>query len=695
MALATFGPYRLDGEIGRGGMGVVYRAFDRQHGRFVALKVLPPDLTDDATFRDRFTRESRIVATLTDPHVIPIHTFGEIDGRLFLDMRLVDGEDVRSLLRSTGPLSPIRAVSVVSQVADALDAAHADGVVHRDVKPSNVLVARHVAAREGREDFAYLVDFGIARSGGATSPTTSGVALGTLDYMSPERFDGVAWSPSADVYALGCLLFECLTGSKPFPNRDLPALMRAHYFEPPPRPSQLRPGIPPALDAVVAMAMAKDVTQRFPTAGSLADAARAAVGISAAAVSPGPANTAPSPWQFNAATGAAGPPAQFAQTAPGSARPRRRPSRGRLVAAVLALLVVIGAGFLVSRTLSHNTESCGSAAVGAAHDLVACSGAPIPSSVTRTSAATPSVSVAPVALTPDQATAAAAIGPGASCTPILASNAPAGHQGFVDAGVQCRTDVTSIGTLSAFHLTKAGASQAQQLVETNINDDTISATNPSGGAPLEGTFTVTFAQTAQLIVVWQSSQVEVVATAPTGSSASKGLFTAQMEQISWQYGRFGAAPDYGSQASLRLLIPSLTCQRQRLEELYPDEFQTFLGYISCPGPTAHKQFTLFQVDQLASDEDLNRSRVGQIALVGMKSFKPRAEDLSPNTECQISALNTYTKRTTIYCTFLQLTAGATTLSDVEFYFHTTLTPAQATTYFSIHSLLPPTFLRPV
>ncbi|WP_345423832.1 serine/threonine-protein kinase, partial [Actinomycetospora chlora] len=267
------GPYRIEGELGRGGMGTVYRAFDTRRRRTVALKLLADDLAGDETFRERFRREAHTAAQLGDPHVIPLHDFGEVDGRLFLDMRLVEGVDLAALIERGGrrPLDPARAVALVGQVAEALDAAHAAGLVHRDVKPSNVLVTA--------SDFVYLVDFGIARSvrEDHTSLTTTGTAIGTLDYMAPERFDGAAPDARADVYALACVLHETLTGRRAFDADSAVSVMRAHLFTPPPRPSALAP-LPRALDDVVARGMAKDPGQRYPSAGALAAAARDGLG---------------------------------------------------------------------------------------------------------------------------------------------------------------------------------------------------------------------------------------------------------------------------------------------------------------------------------------------------------------------------------------------------------------------------------
>ncbi|WP_176600840.1 serine/threonine-protein kinase [Pseudonocardia hydrocarbonoxydans] len=278
-----FGPYRLDGLLGQGGMGRVYRAFDTDQDRPVALKVLPEALSADPEYRQRFRREAKVASQLTDPHVVPIHRHGEIDGQLFLDMRLVDGDDLAHVLRRDGPLDAEAAVRMVEQVASALDAAHEAGLVHRDVKPANVFLTR-------RGRFAYLGDFGIARDATSSTLTATGTTLGTLDYMAPERFLGRDVDARADVYALACLLHEALTARKPFAGDELPALMNAHLNLAPPRPSTLRPSmlgpVPAGLDAVVARGMAKDPAQRFPTAGALAGAARAALSGPARAVRP-------------------------------------------------------------------------------------------------------------------------------------------------------------------------------------------------------------------------------------------------------------------------------------------------------------------------------------------------------------------------------------------------------------------------
>ncbi|MFN2496570.1 MAG: serine/threonine-protein kinase [Pseudonocardiaceae bacterium] len=274
MAATQIGDYRLEALLGSGGMGEVHRAYDTRRNRRVALKLLSADLADDREYRERFRRESDAAARLNEPHVIPIHDYGEIEGRLFIDMRLVDGQDLGRILEQSGPITPERAVSIVSQIAAALDAAHSHDLVHRDIKPANVLITVDQGGY-----FAYLVDFGVAYA--SASPyqvvTRMGTTIGTVEYMAPERFDGKPIDRRVDIYALACMLHECLTAMRPFSGDSLPALMRAHLYDPPPKTSVLRPGIPPALDDVVARGMAKDPGDRYRTAGELAEAARAAL----------------------------------------------------------------------------------------------------------------------------------------------------------------------------------------------------------------------------------------------------------------------------------------------------------------------------------------------------------------------------------------------------------------------------------
>ena len=266
-----FGPYILTAVLGRGGMGVVYRAFDTVKGRTVALKVLIPELAADRAFQDRFRRESKRAARLSEPHIIPIHDYGQIDGRLFIDMRLVDGIDLAALLDRDGPMPATAAAWISAQVASALDAAHADGLIHRDVKPSNVLITGHGKSMP----FAYLIDFGIARVLSGTSLSTNSSTIGTVAYMAPERFSGSPGDRRADVYSLACVLYECLTGHPPCAG-EMVAVMWAQLNAVPPAPSTQRPGLPAAVDQVVARGLAKDPAHRYGSAGELAEAILAA-----------------------------------------------------------------------------------------------------------------------------------------------------------------------------------------------------------------------------------------------------------------------------------------------------------------------------------------------------------------------------------------------------------------------------------
>ncbi|OBG19333.1 serine/threonine-protein kinase [Mycobacterium sp. 852002-51057_SCH5723018] len=260
-----FGPYELRSLIGAGGMGEVYGAYDTRKGRMVALKLLRPELAVDPGFQQRFRRESQLAARLQEPHVIPVHDFGEIDDVLFIDMRLVDGGSLKDLLRERGALDPGHAAAITAQVAAALDAAHAGGLVHRDVKPENVLLTT--------DNFAYLVDFGLAQAHGDPSLTAGGPLIGSCAYMAPERFNGGPVGPQTDVYSLACVLYECLTGQPPFECADLPQLISAHLFTPAPRPSIMRRGIDKPFDDVIARGMAKEPAARFASAGELARAA--------------------------------------------------------------------------------------------------------------------------------------------------------------------------------------------------------------------------------------------------------------------------------------------------------------------------------------------------------------------------------------------------------------------------------------
>jgi serine/threonine-protein kinase len=253
------GDYRIEGIVGVGRMGVVYLAIDRITGRACALKVLREEVAIDPVYRERFRREGEMLAALNHAHIIPIYGMGEVDGELFIASRLVS-----STLRSTinaGPLSVDLAMQVIACVASALDAAHAIGVVHRDVKPANVLMD------PGPEVF--LGDFGLARDPEGAALTVPGQVLGTIDYMAPELLDGERVGSATDVYGLACLAIETLTGTVPYLRDTDAATMYAHIVEPPPSVNARRPELPRALDEVLAIGMAKDPDDRQATAGTL------------------------------------------------------------------------------------------------------------------------------------------------------------------------------------------------------------------------------------------------------------------------------------------------------------------------------------------------------------------------------------------------------------------------------------------
>ena len=279
MAEVEFGRYRLIEQIGRGGMGEVWRAHDTVTERVVALKVLPAQFADDAVFQERFRREARSAAALDEPHVVPIHDFGEIDGRLFVTMRLIKGRDLNGVL-SDGPIDATRAVGIIDQIAEALHAAHEVNLIHRDVKPSNILVTDN--------DFAYLIDFGIARAAGQTGLTSTSTVIGTWAYMAPERITAGQTDARADIYALSCVLYECLTGSQPFGGDSMEQQIGGHLALPPPRASDHRADVPPGLDAVITKGMAKNPDDRHVTTRALAREAKAALALA----STGP-NTVP------------------------------------------------------------------------------------------------------------------------------------------------------------------------------------------------------------------------------------------------------------------------------------------------------------------------------------------------------------------------------------------------------------------
>ena len=339
LAVGTqFAGYVIEGVAGQGGMGVVYRARQLRPSRIVALKVVSPQLAGDGDFRERFAHESEIAASIEHSNVIPVYDVGEENNLLYITMRYVEGTDLRAVIASEGRLAPQRAVHILVELAAALDAAHAHGLVHRDVKPANVLIAH-----EGQREHVYLTDFGLAKLAASGGQTRTGMFVGTLDYAAPEQLEGQRVDARTDVYAAGCVLYQMLTGSVPFPQEHEAAIMWAHISAEPPSVRELVPSLPAELDAVIARAMAKNPDDRYSSAGDLArDAIAAAEGQRAMllerSVATGPA----------APASAAPPIAAGARSVPaGHSRPR--PSGrlallggGALVVAVIAVLAVSG-----------------------------------------------------------------------------------------------------------------------------------------------------------------------------------------------------------------------------------------------------------------------------------------------------------------------------------------------------------------
>jgi serine/threonine protein kinase len=261
------GGYRIEETLGRGGTSVVYRAEHVRLGRRAALKLLTPAL-GEADFSERFLRESQLAASLDHPSIVPVYDAGEHDGLLYIAMACIDGQDLRSLLAEEGRLPPRRALRIVGQIASALDAAHARGLVHRDVKPANILV--------GDGDRAYLSDFGVVKEIAGNGTTKTGSFVGTTEYCAPEQIEGRAVDARTDVYALACVLYECLTGEPPFHRDSEVAILNAHLKAPPPKLVKAAPELPQALDQVIAKALSKSPLDRYGSCGELVAAARAA-----------------------------------------------------------------------------------------------------------------------------------------------------------------------------------------------------------------------------------------------------------------------------------------------------------------------------------------------------------------------------------------------------------------------------------
>jgi hypothetical protein len=392
--------YLIEEQIGRGGMAVVYRASDPRLNRLVALKILAPELTGDAAYRQRFLREMRAAASVDHPHIVPVFDAGEADGSLFIAMRYVSGQDLRRLLDTERKLPAARVVHIVAQVASALDEAHSRGLIHRDVKPGNMLIG--TVAGSGQPDHVYLSDFGLSKPTlSSANLTLTGQFLGTIDYMAPEQVEGRPVDGRADLYSLACTTFEMLAGAPPF-NRDQGlAVMWAQLSAAAPSLRAERPDLSPAVDQVIARALAKSPDDRYPTCTAFATALRAACGPAAVAAGPAagpqagpsterarivspqaagpsterahiPKPQAAASWASDPRSRAAsaGPPRAASAGAPraasswppapppvtparrppgGPARPRRTGARVAVVAACVAVLAIAGVAFALLR----------------------------------------------------------------------------------------------------------------------------------------------------------------------------------------------------------------------------------------------------------------------------------------------------------------------------------------------------------
>ncbi|MFF3322633.1 serine/threonine-protein kinase [Streptomyces sp. NPDC002889] len=280
--------YLVEREIGRGGMAVVYRAKDLRLDRTVALKLLAPELARNDTFRKRFTHESRVAASIDHPHIVPVFEAGETEGLLYIAMRYVPGQDLRALLDRQGPLAAGAAGRIAAQVASALDAAHAHDLVHRDVKPGNILIAEGTDSEH--PEHVYLTDFGLTKKSlSLTGFTSVGQFVGTLDYVAPEQISGKPVDGRCDVYSLACVVYETMAGTPPFQRDDDMALLWAHQYDPPPPLTSKRPDFPPAVDDVLGKALSKSPEDRYDSCSRFVAALRAA----AAGTHPGTGDHAP------------------------------------------------------------------------------------------------------------------------------------------------------------------------------------------------------------------------------------------------------------------------------------------------------------------------------------------------------------------------------------------------------------------
>jgi serine/threonine-protein kinase len=355
--------YRIEARIGRGGMGEVYRAVQLSLGRRVALKVLVPELAADDRFRRRFLRESRIAASIDHPSIIPIYEAGEDGGRLYIAMRYVDGPDLATVLRREGQLEPSGALAVAAQVASALDAGHERGLVHRDVKPANILLAH---GPEGTPGHCYLCDFGLIKQVDseqvASALTITDQFVGSIPYVAPEQIEGRPVDGRTDVYSLGCVLFHCLTGSVPFEGASDVEVVFAHMGRPPPSLSERNRGLPPSADAAVARALAKSKEDRWPTCTALVAALAEALGSRPGAGPARPEAAAATQVLHRVDREVTAPAGAVPAAVHGPPPADRAPARGRrgrwLLTAVAAVVLPVGA-YLAAVNLVGSTGDPG------------------------------------------------------------------------------------------------------------------------------------------------------------------------------------------------------------------------------------------------------------------------------------------------------------------------------------------------
>ena len=431
---AEFASYRIQGVLGRGGMSVVFRADNLRLGNEVALKVLSAELSENDAFRERFVRESRLAASINHPNIIPIYDAGEEDGLLYIAMRYVAGADLKSMIRQEGPLSLRRSAEIVSQVARGLSVAHQRGLVHRDIKPANILTER--AGGDGETvDHAYLADFGLMKHQVSRSGLTdTGQFLGTVDYVAPEQVEGRQTDQRADVYSLGCVLYESLTGSVPYPRESDVAVLFAHVQDHVPRITDLRPDLPSAIDEIAARAMAKRPEHRYGSAGDLSRDLTEAVGAYRSHDRPSRIVTEPTvpprePSGYGAASdvvrapepvGQAGPPAPPSDPGPGAPPPR--PPRGRPSLIVIALAVALAAALAVIALQLATSGDSGSS--GGSGTTASPSGTTEPPATTTTPTGTVKASDLRAAMPKNLLTACTNVPPAGAALASLSCSAP-------------------------------------------------------------------------------------------------------------------------------------------------------------------------------------------------------------------------------------------------------------------------------